>query len=156
MALSCPFDPVCLSFLSDLQEFSAPFPLLTLIPFKPLIPFPGFTMASVGRCCIGFPASGLLVSPSPTGWHTGSRPLCVFTKHSFLSASLPQAACYCSCGVFLTAFPHKFNTTTPLVQNKRGWGACWGLHKAGVGAAFLGSVLCHCRCSRQSVGRWQF
>lgn len=121
-----------------------PFPDSHIAPLKPLTPFPDFRWPGLTLQSIGFPSPGSLLSPSTSGWHTGSWPLCVFTNHSFLSASLPQAACYCSCGVFLTAFPHKFNTTTPLVQNKRGElaGACkrqgWGLLSSGLFFATAG------------------
>lgn len=124
VALFASFDPVCLCF-----------------PFPSPPPHPRLQDAQLTLHCVGFPASGRSVSLSTSGWHTGSWPLCVFTNHSFPSASLPQAAGYCSCGVFLTAFPHKFNTTTPLVQNKRGeLAAACKKHRWG---RFHQSVLCH-------------
>ena len=48
----------------------------------------------------------------------------------------------------LTAFPHKFNTTTPSVQNKRGElaGACKKGGGGGWLAAFAKPFLWHCTC----------
>lgn len=125
-ALSSPFDPVCPSFSSPTFRSSEPFPYFSHSSPQVLPPTSRLQDGQGGCCNVGFPSHWLARFPSPFWLAQGSWPLCVFTNHSFLSASLPQAACYCSCAVFLTAFPHKFNTTTPLVQNKRGElaGAC--------------------------------